>query len=600
MTECCHSVENSRVLSLSLSPFAPVRLNVTMHHGTADDAAGAPPVQPFTPPPPPPHFASPSVAPATPSPAAVPGSPLRSSDGSGSGTSLVDPAPPACQPKRAGTEGVALSANARDFVPTSAAPPPPPGAGGGSAPPGIWPAPRGGRGSHAAYPPAHHHHRGGDGFAPFYDPPGGYVAAPLGVPFGAYPPGGRGPLQPQYHEVLPRHDVYEGPPQPMYPHAGAYEGGGPPGYGDGSRPPPPPPSSAGAPYYSAGPYGHPYRPASVPTHYAPPPPPNGGHYAHHPHHHHHAAAYPYGGGYPPQQQYHGAPRDAHYRGGGGGHGPGGGGHGPGGGGGFEQRRPHGPPRGAATQYVRPPPGTKQGPTGTLTPIPPHQLQAAVPARGADDDAARVSPEVAEYLKIVIPWCHWSPDPAESGGGQIVTNPSQRLLVQEPLVPDAGFPKTEDHVHSSLHTPAKFPHVQLHLVYYMCPQSSHLHADTIEGKLPSRSPDLKLGGICGDVSAWSIAHIIHVITQVKVIAIDMFNRSYGRCNLWLEDPEVAPALIQRIDRRMWMAPLSHGYAVVCTDDPSREFLFAYLENLRKNGPRKVFFPRHLVTADRWNP
>jgi len=143
-----------------------------------------------------------------------------------------------------------------------------------------------------------------------------------------------------------------------------------------------------------------------------------------------------------------------------------------------------------------------------------------------------------------------------------------------------------------------PTVTLHLFYYYCLECQLASALRI-GKDKTRPADMKLGGVCGDVPAECVAHIIYAVTGVRVQAIDLFGKNLGRCNLWLGNPSIVPTLIERIDRRLWMAPLCHRYCVVANDDRSREYLLWYLEMLRVHGPtKKVPFPRHLVTAERW--
>ena len=172
---------------------------------------------------------------------------------------------------------------------------------------------------------------------------------------------------------------------------------------------------------------------------------------------------------------------------------------------------------------------------------------------------------------------------------------ERLQVPAPMTPDGGHPMFHgQHIHESIVHPPRFPDINLSLYYYECPLCP---PDVYCGKL-QRVPDLKLGGVCGDVPATAVAHLVCTITGLRIVAVDMFGNNFGRCNLWLEKPEDARELTRRIDRRMWMAPLVHGYAVVANDDDAREYLYWYLEGLRKYGPTKVRFPRHLVTAEKW--
>lgn len=166
----------------------------------------------------------------------------------------------------------------------------------------------------------------------------------------------------------------------------------------------------------------------------------------------------------------------------------------------------------------------------------------------------------------------------------------------PAIPDETVRLYNGSAHYGVTRPLTHPHVTLHLYDYQCATCPLNHI--YPGKVHERPADVKLGGICGDVPALSIAHMIEVITGVKIVAIDMFGNNLGRCNLWLQNPAEVVQLTQKFDRKMWMSPVYHQYAVVALDDDGKEFLHWYLEGLRTFGPKSVRFPRHLVTCERW--
>lgn len=170
-------------------------------------------------------------------------------------------------------------------------------------------------------------------------------------------------------------------------------------------------------------------------------------------------------------------------------------------------------------------------------------------------------------------------------------------VPTPFIPekDADVFLYNGVAHYSVVRPATHPKTTLHLYNYRC---FTCPVNVYPGKINERAADVKLGGICGDVPALCIAHIIEMITGVKIQAVDMFGNNLGRCNLWLSDPRQVGELTAKFDRRMWMSPVYHGYAVVATNDDGREYLLWYLEGLRTYGPKSVRFPRHLVTCEKW--
>ena len=166
--------------------------------------------------------------------------------------------------------------------------------------------------------------------------------------------------------------------------------------------------------------------------------------------------------------------------------------------------------------------------------------------------------------------------------RMMRHEDSEYFVPEPLRPNV---EPDEHSigpcgrpHYMVYRPDGYPTVRLYLYFYncnVCVANSGVHT----GKLTSRGPDLKLGGVCGDVPSAQVAHIVSTISKLPIAAIDVFRNNYGRCNLWLEDASLATEMIRRIDRRFWMAPVCHGYAVVVNDDYSREYLLAYIESLK---------------------
>ena len=171
---------------------------------------------------------------------------------------------------------------------------------------------------------------------------------------------------------------------------------------------------------------------------------------------------------------------------------------------------------------------------------------------------------------------------------------ERVDVPAPFICNAPTPPGAD-PHANIHIPPQYPRARLGLYAYQClacPIRCQL------SKINDRPPDLKLGGICGDINPACIAHLVVVLSGVQLDALDVFGHNFGRCNLWLHDPADAPRMMAALDRRVWMSPVPHGYAVVVDDEDSREYLLWYLEGLREHGPRRVRFPRHLMTCEKW--
>ena len=172
-----------------------------------------------------------------------------------------------------------------------------------------------------------------------------------------------------------------------------------------------------------------------------------------------------------------------------------------------------------------------------------------------------------------------------------------VYLPAPFQPEGGGQHQPEHErpHFVTSRPSTHPNVKLLLVYYQC---FRCVPNVFPGRLETRPPDLKLGGICGDVPALCIAHLIKIVTNIDLLAIDMFGHTVGRCNLWVKDQNDARTLLKMLDKSIWMSPIPYGYAVVAPDDAAKEYLLWYLEGLRNHGPKSTRFPRHLMTCERW--
>ena len=172
-----------------------------------------------------------------------------------------------------------------------------------------------------------------------------------------------------------------------------------------------------------------------------------------------------------------------------------------------------------------------------------------------------------------------------------------VFLPAPFLPEGGGQhlSERERPHFVTSRQSTHPNVKLLLVYYQC---FRCVPNVFPGRLENRPPDLKLGGICGDVPALCIAHLIKIVTNVDLLAIDMFGHTVGRCNLWVKDQNDAKTLLKMLDKSIWMSPIPYGYAVVAPDEAAKEYLLWYLEGLRNNGPKSTRFPRHLMTCERW--
>ena len=139
------------------------------------------------------------------------------------------------------------------------------------------------------------------------------------------------------------------------------------------------------------------------------------------------------------------------------------------------------------------------------------------------------------------------------------------------------------------------HLRLHRIYY----DYTVPAGLMSGKLRDRPPNLKLGGICGDVTEAVIANLIFFLSGVRVACIDMFKPQQGRCAIWLQSPDEFALLFGAMDHKVWMAPVNSNAAIFVTDPDSYAYLVQFLESLR-NGISFTRFPRHTVTVEEWIP
>lgn len=173
--------------------------------------------------------------------------------------------------------------------------------------------------------------------------------------------------------------------------------------------------------------------------------------------------------------------------------------------------------------------------------------------------------------------------------------NEQVMIPAAFEPDEPKPPPQIKHHMSVCHPKQFPSASLNLFHYLC---YHCPITCQLSKIQERPPDLKLGGICGDINPACIAHLVETLSGIKLDALDVFGHNFGRCNLWLHNSADAPKMMAALDRRVWMSPVPHGYAVVVDDEDSREYLLWYLEGLREHGPKRVRFPRHLMTCEKW--
>jgi hypothetical protein len=191
-------------------------------------------------------------------------------------------------------------------------------------------------------------------------------------------------------------------------------------------------------------------------------------------------------------------------------------------------------------------------------------------------------------------------------------------------PDRIPRSPHEHRHFTVYHPPQAPEsIRLILVHYKCftcmgPDGDyHNHPDaplpgpstaqrtaakhTLNAaqRVARRPADVKLGGMCCDLPWQAVAHVVSTVTGIRVRMVEVFAASQsGRCCLWLEDPAETDLLLRRLVGRLWMAPASHGYAVLAADREAKLWLQGYLAYLRRAGITRVPFPRHLLTAERW--
>lgn len=108
--------------------------------------------------------------------------------------------------------------------------------------------------------------------------------------------------------------------------------------------------------------------------------------------------------------------------------------------------------------------------------------------------------------------------------------------------------------------------------------------------------LKLGGVCCDLHALSIANIVYEASGVVCAGVDVFTRHKGCCSVWVRTEEEAQKMRSMMHHRVWMGPLSLGFAVRAKNAKSVEFLEDELHKQVKL--RSEHYPRHLVTVERY--
>jgi hypothetical protein len=117
----------------------------------------------------------------------------------------------------------------------------------------------------------------------------------------------------------------------------------------------------------------------------------------------------------------------------------------------------------------------------------------------------------------------------------------------------------------------------------------------------REPDIKLGGIFGDLSPNIIAGLVYNFTGFHVVAVRMFRPNSGIAAIWLdlsglEDSQsVLKAVINALDQKIYMDNMAAYYL---STEKERNFLIEYLARLRQQGPKNLFIPRHLMRVQPW--
>ena len=142
-------------------------------------------------------------------------------------------------------------------------------------------------------------------------------------------------------------------------------------------------------------------------------------------------------------------------------------------------------------------------------------------------------------------------------------------------------------------------ITLHRFHYDKQQPPY--GAVLAGKIRSRPPDLKLGGICGEAPVNVIANMVSFLAGVRVVAVDMFLPHLGRCAMWLEPSttEAKERVKLLLHSRVWMGPLEEEIGYFAQSDEEELFLTSYLDRLKESAlNRAARFPRHLMTVGDW--
>ena len=108
--------------------------------------------------------------------------------------------------------------------------------------------------------------------------------------------------------------------------------------------------------------------------------------------------------------------------------------------------------------------------------------------------------------------------------------------------------------------------------------------------------LKLGGICSDLQAASVANIVYEASGVICAGVDVFTCHKGCCSVWVRTEDEAQKIRSMVHHRVWMGPLSLGFAVRAKNALSVEFLEEELHKQVKS--RSEHYPRHLMTVEKY--
>ena len=137
-------------------------------------------------------------------------------------------------------------------------------------------------------------------------------------------------------------------------------------------------------------------------------------------------------------------------------------------------------------------------------------------------------------------------------------------------------------------------------WHLMPAACRLAVNGDELKRLHRPADVKVGGIRSDVGVIPLVNFLEFVSGVTVVGTDLFNATFNRLTLWLENGAAdVPKLIAAVHHRAWMAPHHERCVLVARDHDSLVFLSWFLHALNSVKDEKVFYPRHLITVEKWH-